>query len=194
MDFIWPINIEISSNNGLFNAPTFKSSKSSAPIFNPHPTGKLRSGLKSWFSYQFDPILHWGIDNLFGHKSRQQAVENDIDPLVSNYQTFIELYFDNLLAVSQATGNLTYCSNEKQAIELFHDSAVKFKIITPVISKRWFLWRFKNILHCWFCDECGVPLGNVILNVSNNTGVLTAPPFNQSTFVIPQGKNEIDVF
>jgi hypothetical protein len=67
----------------------------------------------------------------------------------------MSLYFDNVFGLSIAQGSVTNCpsAGEFLNLELFHDHALKFKIVTPFAGKRWFIWRFKDIVKCWFCES-----------------------------------------
>jgi hypothetical protein len=169
-----PINISVYSANGIASIPVYK--MNGKPKFHAHRSGDITSGVKSWLTYQFDPILHWGVMFFLPRAEKTIDSSNDVGPQAGFY---IELYFDNLFGFSHAMGNLTNCRAEKMIIEMFHDSAVKLKVITPYIGKRWFLWRIKNILHCWFCDACGAPLP-LSVALSDNTSTLLALPVASS--------------
>jgi hypothetical protein len=74
----------------------------------------------------------------------------------SNHLFEIALVFTNRLGVSTALGNLTHCAAERMPIEFYHEHSLHFSAYTFYLGKRWYLWRFKNILQCWFCQNCNV--------------------------------------
>lgn len=183
-DFEIPIDMNLQSSS-IASMPSFISRAPNA-VYNPHRIDDLKTGIKSWLTYQFDLILHWGID-MFPVKEIMKSSKSITDFTVAKSSPFnIELYFDNLIGFSHAIGNLTRCGPEKMSIELFHDSAVKFKIVTPWISKRWFLWRLKDIMKCWFCDECGVPvpLGLPVPSLTDGDDII--PKLSDSSTIADQ--------
>lgn len=128
-----------------------------------HHTASLKQALRN----QNNPIkLH--EEFMGGTASGRHLSRNDrtfsisrrgITPILlenSKNLVFLTITFTNRLGYSLALGNLTHCAKEKTPIEFSHDHALHFSIYTPWLSKRWYLWRYKNTLKCWFCVDCSI--------------------------------------
>ena len=89
----------------MLSQPIFRNS-APEPTAHAHVIKNMRAAaVKYWISYQFDTIVRWGIDMF-----PSVAVK---DGQAKAGAMFMELYFDNILAVSIALGNLTHCTNER---------------------------------------------------------------------------------
>jgi hypothetical protein len=66
------------------------------------------------------------------------------------------LSFTNRMGVQVSLSDGTHCPAEKMPIEFYHEHSLHFSIYTLHLGKRWYFWRLKDILKCWFCEECKI--------------------------------------
>jgi hypothetical protein len=114
------------------------------------------------------------------NKGYAQRGINDLTsltPLEESKNIFaLSFVFTNRLGVSVALGNLTHCAKEIMPVEFFHEHSLHFSIYTLWLAKRWYFWRFKNIIECWFCADC------TIADIQKASDKVLAASPNSTTF------------
>jgi hypothetical protein len=178
-DYTLPLDIRIKSDGT--SKPKYESN--GKPVANAHTIEEVTVGLKANIgitctnaAIRFDSDIYWGFDmfsnpdTIQGHGvnagkpvpspftrlgSTLAKREVEAIPLSESKNLFaVALTFTNRLGVSTSMGNLTHCSTERLPVEHYHEHSLHFSVYTLWLGKRWYFWRFKNILQCWFCQNC----------------------------------------
>jgi hypothetical protein len=123
---------------GVASLPKF--THTGVPSFMPHPLKDITVAAKGWVAAQFNQVLYWGFDFF----PSTTAAKKD------SFGFSMSMSFSNMLGISLSTSGFTTCHAEKMIVELFHSHTLVLRITALLLVKRWILWRFKNVLDCWY--------------------------------------------
>lgn len=199
MDLSVPLDIKVSGGGPNHEKPMLYSG--GKPTARGHPIGDLQVGMKGNIAVRFDQEIVWGFDAFsdpssidMDRSSAPLIIRRRLDQTTSKSkgtQTLPEktklssspnlfqvgLVFTNRLGVQVSAGNQTHCPKEKLPFEFYHEHSLHFSVYTLHLGKRWYFWRFKDILRCWNCEQCKLKLSDLqaIANKQTITSITSIP-------------------
>lgn len=151
MELQIPIDIRAHSHKkDILVAPIFTTKES--PIINIKPIQNASVGSNTAIALSIEPDISLEAGSIFntitGYNYKR---EDGTSGLMS-----IGVNFKNSVGVDLIYKPSGECIAKALQAQFVHDRAVILHwTFLGVVSKKWYLWRLKNVVYCWSCDKCG---------------------------------------